>query len=164
MMVRFGSALLILALFVAVGCSKPEAGSGTASSNASAPAAAKATKAADRVAILGMWDVVGVEDSGKVVQTDALKGSTMEFTADKMTLLQSAGAKPRVMTYKLDEAKKHIDTSLVSKAHDNVGIYELKGDDLRLCMNDDESSKVYPTEFKSGDKKLLLMTLRRAKK
>jgi len=161
MFVRFGSALV--ALVFAVGCSKPEAGSGTANSNASAPAATKATNAADRVAILGMWDVVGVEDSGKVVPDDAIKGSTMEFTADKMTLTQAGGPSPRVMTYKLDEAKKHIDTSLVSKPHDNIGIYELNGDDLRLCLNDDEASKVRPTEFKSG-KKILLMTLRRAKK
>lgn len=140
MIIRLGSVLIALAVVVTVGCSKPEA---------------------DSAAILGTWDIVTVEDSGQVVPED--KGAMMEFFAETMTFRQSGKSTPQVSTYRLDEAKKHIDTTHVVGNHENVGIYELKGDDLRLCMNDDEGSKVRPTEFKSG-KKILLVTLRRAKK
>lgn len=153
--------ILLVALVVFAGCNNSESDKGSAGpSNA-------ASKTSDAAAIVGTWNIVGVVDDGRVIEADRQQGSTLEIAADgKMVMKQSAASTPRQMTYKLDEANKRIDTTHVEPKRQNVGIYELKGDDLRLCLNDDESSRVYPTEFKSEkDKgKSILMTLRRAMK
>lgn len=145
--------LMLVAIAALVGCNKGEAGKDGGA------------KVADSTAIQGKWNIVEVQDSGRKPEPEQIKDSSIEFSADKMTLIQNKERPPVVSAYKLDEAKKHIDLKDDTKPTWSPGIYELKGDELRLCLNEGKDSSDRPTEFKSeqtGPNDVLL-TLRRAK-
>lgn len=159
MSIRFAFALLLLS--AVVGCNNSESDKGTAGTS---PAASP--QVADSVALLGSWDVVAVEEDGTVKSPEKVKGSLFTFTADTMSVLQAGRPKPDEMKYRLDEAKKFIDAEDVGHSRKSVGIYELKGDDLRICINDKPNSTERPTGFKTEPKSPngIVFTLKRAPK
>jgi uncharacterized protein (TIGR03067 family) len=126
---------------------------------------AAAAKGADHGAMQGKWNIIEVHLRSGQVPNDKVEGSTMEFAGDKMTLTRAGGAPPRVIIFTLDEGKKHFDTTHEERKMSNVGIYELKADELRLCINDDAMSTEHPTAMKVEEKgpNGTMFVLRRAK-
>ncbi len=89
----------------------------------------------------GKWNIASLVEDGKVEEdrgTYAFKGGQVTF--------QIGGGKERIGPFKLDTKKspKWIDMGLKGEV---LGIYELKGDMLRLCLAG--PGKKRPAEFKS---------------
>jgi uncharacterized protein (TIGR03067 family) len=137
-----------------------------------------APKADDARNIQGDWIIVAVEGPKKPAP-DELKKLRLHITADKFTV-KADGEDVCVSTYKLTAGKKPAEIDLVVTVLINrgdailqdkqarQGIYELRGDDLKVCVALATDKKTpnpptRPTEFKtSGDLNLLI--LRRAPK
>jgi uncharacterized protein (TIGR03067 family) len=99
----------------------------------------------------GVWTFESVEAGGKKAPADDLKGLTVAFAGDKYTV-KKGDEVIQVGTQKLDPSKspKIIDVTVtegLKKGAVMLGIYEIDGDTLKVCF--DEEGKKRPTEFKS---------------
>jgi uncharacterized protein (TIGR03067 family) len=99
----------------------------------------------------GIWTFESVEAGGKKAPADQLKGATITFAADKFTV-KKGDEVIQVGTQKLDPSRspKTIDVRMtegLNKGAVMLGIYEIDGDTLKVCF--DEEGKQRPTEFKS---------------
>ncbi len=164
-------ALLTSGSFVAV--NKLAARQGT-----DASVGGRAQAQSDKEKLQGVWKVVSVVKGGKP-ETDA-RPAEMIFEGDK--LIMSAEGKTATSTFKLDEKvkPKAIDITLAEGAEKEKGttfkgIYELNGDDLRICLGAAEAAAKPPREgeregserppdFKGGEKDILFTLKREAKK
>jgi uncharacterized protein (TIGR03067 family) len=123
--------------------------------------------AKDRKALQGEWAVESLEYNGKDY-TDKYK---IAFACkDDVLTVQGDGAVRKEyakLTFKLDPSTtpKCVDLTVaggVQKDAKLEGIYELKGDELRLCVKVFGSDR--PTEFKSpAGTSIALLTLKRKK-
>jgi uncharacterized protein (TIGR03067 family) len=108
----------------------------------------------DVEAIQGTWSVFSIEEAGK--EPPKLEGLEMTFTADKVRFnLPAGGGRPQ--SYKLDPSKKPKALDL-----DKVpAIYELDGDNLKICVG--EAGQERPAAFttKSGTGKMLFVLKRK---
>ena len=118
--------------------------------------------------MLGTWTLIQSEDQGKMIPPDTLKGTLVVISEKTMIANDKDYKKIFVMTYKLDTSQKPqaIDMTVVEgdenlKGKSAKGIYELKGETLRLAY---AFAGARPTEFttKKGDKHLSFV-LKRAK-
>lgn len=119
----------------------------------------------------GTWHVVGHETDGKPASEEhwrkvqfIFKGNQLTFAGDevlskkvaKMTIVVDPSTDPRVIDLKV-VAGDFKGTAL-------EGIYEIKGDGLRICFRNDEA-KNRPTDFATKEgTNLVLFVLKRAKK
>ncbi len=114
----------------------------------------------DEVAILGVWELVTMEVNGMVLPAG---GEMMRFafTDGKLKLTLVGKPKEQDATYKLDPAAapKAIDID-EGKGRTSLGIYDLDGDKLRICLAEGKTP-VRPTEFKGVGKAVVVFTLRR---
>jgi RNA polymerase sigma factor (sigma-70 family) len=124
----------------------------------------------DREKIQGTWDVVGIVANGRVEAKDQFEGFTMVFVGDKVSLIPPPTVKvpTKEFAFKLDPTKKPaaINTIALNGPSDGqtiLGIYQLEGATLRLCLgNTPEGGR--PTEFESKEgSDRVLMTLQRPK-
>jgi uncharacterized protein (TIGR03067 family) len=123
-----------------------------AGSMLAAIAAGQGTDKTDQDTIQGSWVLVGAESGGKKAPDEELKKDRVEmvFTGDRVKIVNER--KKEEGTFQLDAAKtpKEIDfTPDGDKVH--KGIYQLKGNTLRVCMSHPPQER--PTEFvsKEGD-------------
>ncbi|MBN9119471.1 MAG: TIGR03067 domain-containing protein [Planctomycetes bacterium] len=121
----------------------------------------------EQKALQGTWKVVAAEQDGDPL--DRIVGGTLTIKDNNFTI-KTAGGTELKGDLTLDPAKapKHInlvhqDGPLKDKTWQ--GIYELKGDTIKLCYAEADSEKDRPTEFKTLKKsRLLLIELKREKK
>jgi RNA polymerase sigma factor (sigma-70 family) len=143
---------------------------------ASPPAAAtegekKPAAATDQEKVQGTWEVVELVVKGeKVLPNDRAKGLVI-FQGDGFRFVITAKGEADLTrtsaTVKLDPAKspRTIDTTATeeaNKAESSLGIYELDGDDLTLCLANQRAA-ARPTAFK-GEGEFVLFKLKRSKK
>jgi uncharacterized protein (TIGR03067 family) len=125
--------------------------------------------AADLASLQGAWDYVSVMDEGISVEPDGLVGAQVVFTGDKMTLVSPDRKVHADFSIALDPAKtpKTIDVTWLSvsfNGHSNKGIYDLKGDILRICQPE-KPTQPRPTSFAAPEGfGLNLVTLKKSQK
>jgi uncharacterized protein (TIGR03067 family) len=127
---------------------------------------AKGKKGADD--LQGTWKLVKIEKAGT---TQAVKAGEADYfqltiTGDKITVQFSSGQEDG--TFKVDAEKKpkSIDISpntSEDKGKTILGIYDLQGNQLRLCVAD-AGVKKRPTEFKSTSEEIVVYHLEKEKK
>jgi uncharacterized protein (TIGR03067 family) len=121
---------------------------------------------ADAQGIQGEWKVVEAVLGGKPAPEQLYEQFTFVFTAEKLTL--GSNASKREFNYQIDPAKKPRQMTLTPldgphKGKSVSGIYELKEDDLKLCLPNDDG-QAPPVEFKSAEgSKIGLFVLKRGK-
>ena len=107
------------------------------------------TGKSDLDALQGVWKLASGEMGGIAMPPEitkdvqlTIKGSVSNY---KEQGTEHAGS------FKLDEAKKpkHIDITDQKTGMVMIGIYELKGDEFKVCLDGD--GKTRPTEFKSKE-------------
>ncbi len=119
----------------------------------------------------GTWRVVSAERDGMKVPDDESKKITLLIKGDKFTARRTENSeKPEEkiydMSFTLDPSKnpKWIDVNYVDgerKGESSLGIYELNGDTLKICMN---RGTTRPMEFKTeAETSRHLMVLKREK-
>jgi uncharacterized protein (TIGR03067 family) len=115
----------------------------------------------------GVWTFESIEAGGKKDTSDELKTLTLTFAGDKYTV-KKGDEVIQVGTQKLDPSKspKSIDVTVtegLNKGAVMLGIYEIDGDTLTVCF--DEEGKKRPTEFKSpAGSQVFVNVHKRAKK
>jgi uncharacterized protein (TIGR03067 family) len=117
----------------------------------------------DKEAIKGTWTVTKAEEGGKA--QDELAKATFTFKDDRLTLKLPSEKDPVELKYILDPAKnpKTIDIQPSDTKDAAQGIFELKGDMLKLCVADPGGKR--PSEFKApaGMKGVVYIELMRNK-
>jgi uncharacterized protein (TIGR03067 family) len=116
----------------------------------------------------GTWQMVSITGKGKDIPPDDIKNMTVEIK-DGRAVVRRGGQVVGASDLKIDPSKtpKTIDSTTTSpgqgKEQLSKGIYELKGDTLRLCTA--VSGKERPTSFASTAENLQsILILRRQKK
>jgi uncharacterized protein (TIGR03067 family) len=109
----------------------------------------------------GTWVVVSAERDGK--NYDRIKDDQVVFAGDKITI--KSKERDQKGTYKLDPSKKPKALDLIS---DNAGdppvhgIYEFKGEELRICFS--RPGKDRPTAFATqAGSEMTLVVMKRVK-
>jgi uncharacterized protein (TIGR03067 family) len=86
----------------------------------------------DREKIQGTWWAVSAEDSGRKATGEAVKNIKWVITEDKIT--QCFGEKTKEFSYQLNATKKPRWIDLTEIDRTTPGIYELNGDNLKVCF------------------------------
>lgn len=116
----------------------------------------------------GRWNVERMERGGRSPQPGLLKGVMVAIEGDTVTI--EDGGRMESGEFKLDPAKEPAEIEIVFKEGANadveriaLGVYELKGDSLKLAWRKDGGER--PTEFSSipGERTSELWILKRAK-
>lgn len=115
--------------------------------------------------------VVGEWDSEKAVQGGMERplpdgGIKITFTTDGKFLFKKGNNDEQTGSYKVDATKSpgEIDITPPNEDAPHIGIFKSDGDTLTICLAD-KGSTDRPTKFESPDgTKIMLITLKRAKK
>ena len=86
----------------------------------------------DHEKIQGTWKVVSAEDSGRKAPDEAIKDLKWVIAKDKITY--KFGEKTTEWSYKLEATKKPRWIDLTEGDLTTLGIYELEGDNLKVCL------------------------------
>jgi RNA polymerase sigma-70 factor (ECF subfamily) len=120
-------------------------------------------KKTDKAKLQGTWQAVSGEENGRPFQDTFLTKYKATFTGDKVKL--SAIDDSGEGTYTLDPTKKPKTIDITIKENEKaIGIYEVEGDTLKLCMTEDKDGNERPTEFAGKDKAILIVFKRQADK
>lgn len=129
-----------------------------------AQAADKPAKDADdRQLLQGIWKAVGLESGGQAAPEHAYSGTLITFDGDKF-ILKERGHAPNAMDVRIDPTKspRTIDITATegpSKGLALLGIYELSGDDLKICFS---IGKARPAKLATtADEETEMFTLKR---
>jgi len=119
---------------------------------------AGADDAAGKKQIEGTWELVGVTRGGKERPADKER-TTITFAAGTMTmkgLAKDGGEKQKAAQYTVDTTKTpnwiDIDARDGDKKEKVLGLYEVKGDTLRLAMGRPDGDRPASLESKEGEK------------
>jgi len=129
-------------------------------------AVAAAPADADRAALRGTWVIEAATLEGRD-HADDFRGMKLVLDGDRYTI--DFGKNTDKGTFTLDPTKtpKRIDVRSAEgpfKGKTLPGIYELKGDTLRLCLEADGKADKRPTAFEApGTTRNMLLTYRREK-
>ncbi len=126
--------------------------------------AAPAPEKKDDETIQGTWKVVSMDRGGEKAPEDRIKGVTFVITDGLITIKDPK--REEKANFKLDPTKnpRTIDITPEKGKEEMVrGIYELKGDSLKICFNNPGGAR--PAEFasKAGTEQVLIV-LERDKK
>jgi uncharacterized protein (TIGR03067 family) len=120
------------------------------------------TRADDTKDIQGTWKIERALMGGMEMPAEAREKMTLEFKDGKATVHR--GGKDEPADFTLDDAGKPKGIVIKAKNDENLeGIYELKGDSLKICLGRKGEDKPKEFESKEGTKTMLLV-LKREKK
>jgi RNA polymerase sigma factor (sigma-70 family) len=104
----------------------------------------------DRDKLQGTWQAVSGEADGQALPEESVKDYKMVVTGDRMKLTKAGDGGEGTLKLDPTQKPKTIDIE-ISENEKAIGIYELNGDELRLCMVED-NGLARPTEFEGKDK------------
>jgi uncharacterized protein (TIGR03067 family) len=123
----------------------------------------------DKAKLQGTWKLVAVEKDGGKPQKVTNKSTDyfeLKFAGDKVTATFKQGTSEKG-THKIDPSQKpktinFMPTTSDDKGKTLLGIYELKGNTLKMCVAEPEIKK-RPKEFKSKGEGVIVYELQRVK-
>jgi uncharacterized protein (TIGR03067 family) len=127
-----------------------------------------ATAADDPKELLkGVWVAQSMEVDGKPAPEDAVKGTRFTFKGDKLFVRENfADDSEAECACAIDpkQSPKQLDFAPPKGGAPVLGIYEVKGDELRVCFRQADSKEGRPTAFATkGGSKLVLIVFKRQK-
>ncbi len=125
-----------------------------------------ADPAKDKDAILGTWKIEKLDTGGAGGPSkEDLETMRFIFNKDgKMAMVAGSPGEKKEGEYKTDPAAKVKTIDLVRGDRVQLGIYELDGDTLKICMTEGgQKDAKRPTEMKPDGKNVAVFTLKRMK-
>jgi uncharacterized protein (TIGR03067 family) len=121
---------------------------------------APAARADDSKDMQGTWVVVSSERDGV---TGDNPDDKLVVKGDKIMIMRSSTNREDPVTFKLDAAQKPKHLNLTTPGRQSIkGIYELQGDNLKICFGKPGSER--PADFKTKENSgFMCVTLKRAK-
>ncbi len=122
----------------------------------------------DSEALQGTWMAVVLERNGQKAPERVVKNFKVVFKDDKMIV--NPGSDNRTSTFSLDPSKKpkwmdNTPEQGPAKGKTLPAIYELDGDNLKICFDNEGVSDRRPSDFKTTPRSgLALFVLKREKK
>jgi uncharacterized protein (TIGR03067 family) len=134
----------------------------------------RAAAKADRQALQGRWAVVAIEANGKQAPPQGIRGFTVTFRGDEVVMAfpgATADGKdnPEVRgSYRLHPGKQPRAIDFVpavgpDKGKVVRGIYQLRGDTLKLCLNESAAAARPEAFAAAAGSKRTVLTCRRGK-
>jgi uncharacterized protein (TIGR03067 family) len=126
---------------------------------ATSPAAVKAADDA-KTALQGVWNAQSMEVDGKPASAETVKHMRFTFKDDKLLMRGNVKDDSETeCTYTVDPkpSPKHMDIVAPGQARPILAIYELKGDELKICLRHARSTAGRPTEFATKANSLLIL-------
>lgn len=122
------------------------------------------TKADDegKESLQGVWAAQSMESDGKSAPAEATKRMRFTFKGDKLFIKGNFDDdREEECVYKVDsrQSPKHLDFTPPKDGKTVLGICEVKGDELKICLRHASSSDGRPIEFatKAGSKLVLIV-------
>lgn len=116
----------------------------------------------DHEEIQGNWQVISTQDSGRKAPDEAIRTLKWVITKDKITY--KFGDNTTEWSYKLDATKKPRWIDLTEGDRTTLGIYELEGDNLKICFPEGgKGERSTAFESKPDSVNDVLITLKRAR-
>jgi uncharacterized protein (TIGR03067 family) len=118
-------------------------------------------------ALQGVWVAQSVEADGKAAPAEAVKQMRFTFKGDKLLIRGNhEDGSEEECTYKVDAGRspKRLDFTPVKEQKAVLGIYELKGDELRVCSRHASSPAGRPTEFATKPGSMLVLVVLKKQK
>jgi len=110
----------------------------------------------------GTWDLTAVTLGGKNAPVIGGRKLTVRFTRTGC-VMDAAGQQKQDLTFKVNDAKKPAWIDLTRGNETVKGIYEVKGDTLRMCYGVAGPKAARPTGFDAMKGEMAVMTFKRAK-
>jgi uncharacterized protein (TIGR03067 family) len=116
----------------------------------------------DKELLQGAWETVGMSVGGKGMPKELFQDQIMIFKGDKI-ISKSKGQPDDESDYTIDDSKNPKQIDVIAKLKGKVrGIYELKGDTLKIAIFDKETDQ-RPTSFAGTDPAEVLFTMKKKK-
>jgi uncharacterized protein (TIGR03067 family) len=120
-------------------------------------------QADDQKDIQGIWKVEKAVRGGKDMPTEEKDKIKLEFKDGKAIVHEGEKEKPAEVTLDPTTKPKNITIKPEGENKEHLGIYELKGDTLKICFAREAGER--PKEFKSEEgTEIMLIELKREKK
>src|SRR5205823_140275 len=104
-----------------------------------------------KAALQGVWEAKSGEKDGKAMPAEALKFIRFTFKDDKLSIRGNfEDDSEATMTFSADGKKspRQIDVNLPKDSGKLLGIYEINGDELKICLREvNKGGAGRPTEF-----------------
>lgn len=115
----------------------------------------------------GVWVAQSMEADGKAAPAKAVERMRLTFKEGKLLIRGNfEGDREEECTYTVDpkQSPKQLDFTPPKEKKPILGIYHVKGDELKICLRHASSFEGRPTEFATKpDSKLVLIVLKRQK-
>jgi len=120
----------------------------------------KATGPTPQAELGGTWSVVSMEDDGRKVSSSRANTLRFQFSAKKLTMriLEQVIAETE---YTADGTKQPATIDLTYEGEPTPGIYQLKGDDLKICLGRSAEERSSKFESEEGSPSRVLIVLKR---
>jgi uncharacterized protein (TIGR03067 family) len=119
----------------------------------------------DAKSLQGVWIAHSMEADGKPASEAAVKPIRFTFKTDKLLIAGNFNDdREEECDYRVDptQSPKHLEFLPPKDGKAVLGIYEVKGDELKICLRHASSSDGRPAEFKTiADSKLRLIVFKR---
>lgn len=120
-----------------------------------------------KAALQGAWSAQSMKADGRDAPAEAVEKMRFTFKGDDLLLRGNFKSdKEDTCTYTVDASKspKQIDITMPNAPAPAPGIYEIKGDELRICLRHANAPGERPTEFVSTPgSKIVLIVLKKDK-
>jgi uncharacterized protein (TIGR03067 family) len=116
----------------------------------------------DKASLQGVWSAESMEADGKPAPAEVVKWMRLTFKGDNVLFRGNFGDdREEECSFKIDATKspRHFDFTPPNQEKPILGIYEITGDKLRICLRHGGSSAGRPTEFSTKPESGLILTV-----
>jgi uncharacterized protein (TIGR03067 family) len=114
----------------------------------------------DQEKLQGTWTVVSCERDGAA--DDNIKNDKLVIAGDKITIKKGNGGEEEPVTFTMDASKKPMQLDISAKGKTILAVFEVNGDDLKLCFGQPGTERPADFTAKAGSNRMFV-TLKRDK-
>ena len=119
----------------------------------------------DKDELQGVWIATSMEINGNPAPAKEVEATRFTFKGQKLLYRNSKdGGKEDEGTFKVDPKKSPKQLDITSKDKTLHGIYEVKGDELKICFENGDKAENRPKKFATNkEEELVLIVFKREK-